>query len=441
MPDAPGEQIKAITSLGKQPASDDTANQCPVCGHTVVGLKPYIRHVGRHLEQLALFSLPPLEGEENSSDGEETDEEDDFSAASGNNSSDKASEKNQQDGTNTESSTGPIIHPRFRSHLLFRSMVASSPVSSPSGSLAFNSGAEDEAASGAGFPWQNHLRPTVESAEPSESSLRAQRSESGSSPILRPSTEPDEEEVTIRVRSATVIRSGNTGVRSQDGGGINIGSRGGIPEIPTQATDINRPSLVDLEYIQGILEDDLVYASVQEPGDETWPPPSSSSLPARGAATDDASGSVNPLGERETGTAGSDSDGRGRARALKEGAVDRSDGRGRARALKGGAVDRSDGGGWARGLRGLADDRSNGKGLRHLYYDHREQPHWRRQPRQPLHHHFYPDEHKSTVQEPANIQEAVEKMQASISEAQPLPTESRLVSFLVKNASRKSFRR
>jgi hypothetical protein len=196
-------------------------------------------------------------------------------------------------------------------------------------------------------------------------------------------------------------------VHSQDGGGINIGSRGGIPEIPAQATDINRPSLVDLEYIQGILEDDLVYASVQEPGDETWPPPSSSSLPARGAATDDASGSVNPLGERETGTAGSDSDGRGRARALKGGAV----------------------------------DRSNGKGLRHLYYDHREQPHWRRQPRQPLHHHFHPDEHKSTVQEPANIQEAVEKMQASISEAQPLPTESRLVSFLAKNASRKSFRR
>jgi hypothetical protein len=369
----------------------------------VVGLKPYIRHVGRHLEQLALFSLPPVEEEENSSDGGETDEEDDFSAASGDNPSKEASERNHQDGTNTASSTGPIIYPRVWS------VVASSPVSSPSGSLAFNSGAEYEAASGAGFPWQNDFWPTVESAEPSETSSRAQWSDSASGPIIRPSTEPDEEEAIIRVRSATVIRSGNTEVHSQHRG-INIGSRGGILEIPTQAADINRPSLVDLEDIQAILEDDLVSASGQEPGDETWPPPSSSSLPARGAATDDASGSVNPLGERETGTADSDSDGRGRAR----------------------------------GLKGADDDRSNGKGLRHLYYDHRHGVHAWRTPSPPGRHHFHPDEHKSIVQEPANIQEAVEtseEPQASISEAQPLPSKSKVVSFLVKNASRKSLRR
>jgi hypothetical protein len=32
-----------------------------VCGSTVSGLKKYIKHVGRHLEQLALFALPSLE--------------------------------------------------------------------------------------------------------------------------------------------------------------------------------------------------------------------------------------------------------------------------------------------------------------------------------------------------------------------------------------------
>ncbi|KAK4119206.1 hypothetical protein N657DRAFT_317404 [Parathielavia appendiculata] len=77
MPGGPEEQLDAIASLGKRPAAYDTANPYPVCGHTLVGLKPYIRHVGCHLEQLALFALPLLE-DENGSEDAEADGQDDL---------------------------------------------------------------------------------------------------------------------------------------------------------------------------------------------------------------------------------------------------------------------------------------------------------------------------------------------------------------------------
>ena len=74
MPGAPDEQLSAVIPLGKRPAADDTANTCPACRYTVVGLKLYIRHVGRHLEQLSLFALPSLE-DENHSEGSGSEEE------------------------------------------------------------------------------------------------------------------------------------------------------------------------------------------------------------------------------------------------------------------------------------------------------------------------------------------------------------------------------
>ncbi|KAH7003037.1 hypothetical protein EDB82DRAFT_3888 [Fusarium venenatum] len=54
-------EIKLVTTLGEKPASEDTSGHCLLCGHSVTGLEKYIKHVGRHLEQLALFALPNFE--------------------------------------------------------------------------------------------------------------------------------------------------------------------------------------------------------------------------------------------------------------------------------------------------------------------------------------------------------------------------------------------
>ncbi|KAH6844729.1 hypothetical protein B0I37DRAFT_167460 [Chaetomium sp. MPI-CAGE-AT-0009] len=75
MPSTTDEQLNAVLSLGRRPTAVDTASRCPVCGHTVLGLKLYIRHVGRHLEHLALFALPSLEDENPSLEDENHSEE------------------------------------------------------------------------------------------------------------------------------------------------------------------------------------------------------------------------------------------------------------------------------------------------------------------------------------------------------------------------------
>lgn len=61
LPNGDEQELRTAVSLGESAAPTDTSNQCPVCGSTVSGLKKYIKHVGRHLEQLALFALPSLE--------------------------------------------------------------------------------------------------------------------------------------------------------------------------------------------------------------------------------------------------------------------------------------------------------------------------------------------------------------------------------------------
>ncbi|KAH7152101.1 hypothetical protein B0J13DRAFT_255243 [Dactylonectria estremocensis] len=67
---APEEQLSAFVALGEKAVPDDTANTCPVCAQIVVGLRSYIKHVGRHLEQLALIALPDLEVEDEESKDE-----------------------------------------------------------------------------------------------------------------------------------------------------------------------------------------------------------------------------------------------------------------------------------------------------------------------------------------------------------------------------------
>ncbi|KAF4965697.1 hypothetical protein FSARC_6537 [Fusarium sarcochroum] len=74
LPSATEKEVEAIVARGERAASNDTSNKCVICGHTVTGLKKYIKHVGRHLEQLALFALPNLE-DENAQEDHESDEE------------------------------------------------------------------------------------------------------------------------------------------------------------------------------------------------------------------------------------------------------------------------------------------------------------------------------------------------------------------------------
>lgn len=55
------EEVVALTALGEGSAPEDIPRFCLLCEHSETKLKKYIKHVGRHLEQLALFALPSLE--------------------------------------------------------------------------------------------------------------------------------------------------------------------------------------------------------------------------------------------------------------------------------------------------------------------------------------------------------------------------------------------
>jgi len=62
------EQLEAVVVVGERPISEDTATSCPICSQSTAGLRQYARHVGRHLEQLALFALPRLDQDDSDSD-------------------------------------------------------------------------------------------------------------------------------------------------------------------------------------------------------------------------------------------------------------------------------------------------------------------------------------------------------------------------------------
>ncbi|KAI8719934.1 C2H2-type domain-containing protein [Fusarium sp. LHS14.1] len=60
---ASNERLRAVIARGEVPVPFDISKECPLCGHVVSGLKSYVKHVGRHLEQLALFALPDIKDE------------------------------------------------------------------------------------------------------------------------------------------------------------------------------------------------------------------------------------------------------------------------------------------------------------------------------------------------------------------------------------------
>lgn len=64
---------------GEVSVSSDVTQECPLCRRAVLGLKSYIKHVGRHLEQLALHALPKLGDEELDNDAERVEQNDEES--------------------------------------------------------------------------------------------------------------------------------------------------------------------------------------------------------------------------------------------------------------------------------------------------------------------------------------------------------------------------
>ncbi|KAM0414544.1 hypothetical protein ACHAPT_013612, partial [Fusarium lateritium] len=58
LPSTSDDHLSTLVARGEVPISNHVSKECPLCGHVIFGLHSYIKHVGRHLEQLALFALP-----------------------------------------------------------------------------------------------------------------------------------------------------------------------------------------------------------------------------------------------------------------------------------------------------------------------------------------------------------------------------------------------
>lgn len=48
-------------ATGDRAKSDNIRVECPICGFHLTRLEQYIKHVGYHIEQLALFALSGME--------------------------------------------------------------------------------------------------------------------------------------------------------------------------------------------------------------------------------------------------------------------------------------------------------------------------------------------------------------------------------------------
>ncbi|KAM0084087.1 hypothetical protein ACKRZS_003729 [Fusarium odoratissimum] len=76
LPNASDEHLSTVVARGEVSVSSDVTKECPLCRQAISGLKSYVKHTGRHLEQLALFALPSIE-DEGLGDDVESDEQND----------------------------------------------------------------------------------------------------------------------------------------------------------------------------------------------------------------------------------------------------------------------------------------------------------------------------------------------------------------------------
>ncbi|RBQ77988.1 hypothetical protein FVER14953_09428 [Fusarium verticillioides] len=106
--------LATVVARGEVSVSNDVTQECPLCKRAISGLKSYIKHVGRHLEQLALHALPKIgcEGlEDDIESGEQNDEASELGAVSVEESSETSSGADEQLETgeidNQVESSGP----------------------------------------------------------------------------------------------------------------------------------------------------------------------------------------------------------------------------------------------------------------------------------------------------------------------------------------------
>ncbi|KAF5555305.1 transcription factor Cys6 [Fusarium napiforme] len=116
LPNASDEYLATVVARGEVSVSNDFAQECPLCRRAIPGLKSYIKHFGRHLEQLALHALPKIGDEELEDDvksGEQNDEGSELRAVltdDDSETSSKAGERLERDEAyNQKETSGPNI--------------------------------------------------------------------------------------------------------------------------------------------------------------------------------------------------------------------------------------------------------------------------------------------------------------------------------------------
>ncbi|KAH7260848.1 uncharacterized protein BKA55DRAFT_535862 [Fusarium redolens] len=67
--------LDSLLTMCERPKSENEPTDCPLCNEKQSSFKQYQRHVGRHQEDLALFALPQLPGEEEGGGNEEDESE------------------------------------------------------------------------------------------------------------------------------------------------------------------------------------------------------------------------------------------------------------------------------------------------------------------------------------------------------------------------------
>lgn len=55
------DDIEKLLQMGGRKVAQISEATCPLCQETLPSAKKYMRHVGRHQEDVALFALPKLE--------------------------------------------------------------------------------------------------------------------------------------------------------------------------------------------------------------------------------------------------------------------------------------------------------------------------------------------------------------------------------------------
>ncbi|KAG5807197.1 hypothetical protein H9Q74_007891 [Fusarium xylarioides] len=116
IPNASDEHLATVVARGEVSVSNDVAQECPLCKRDISGLKSYIKHVGRHLEQLALHALPKIgdQLEDDVESGEQNNKVSELEAMSADDDSETSSKAHEQSGTGEANNQGESSDRRSR---------------------------------------------------------------------------------------------------------------------------------------------------------------------------------------------------------------------------------------------------------------------------------------------------------------------------------------